>query len=364
MKNFKYLSILSILFLFIACGADKNNGIFVPANNADIEYMGRIGHTDSTAEIYWSGSSATVAFNGTGVSALLKDEKGHNYFNIIIDGDSIIILHPDSTKKLYPLADNLPLGKHTVQLFKRTEWTKGKTSFYGFQLSSGAELLKIPSKKKSIEFYGNSITAGYAVEDYSGKDCPDSTNTNNYNSYAAMTARHFNANYSCIARSGIGITISWFPQVMKEMYYRLNPADPNSVWDFKKFTPDIVVINLFQNDSWLVERPEFEEFKRLFGTKKPDKNYIEQEYRNFVKSLREKYPKAAIICMLGSMDITRQPSKWPQYVKEAVKPLNDKNIYTLFIPYKNTPGHPRVKEQKVMADSLISFINKNQLWGK
>jgi hypothetical protein len=39
-----------------------------------------------------------------------------------------------------------------------------------------------------MEFYGNSITAGYAIEDFSGNDQPDSTYTNNYLSYAAITA--------------------------------------------------------------------------------------------------------------------------------------------------------------------------------
>ena len=361
MKKFNTFLLFSFLFIFIACSfGDKN--VFVAANNDNLEYMGRIGRTDSTAEIYWSGSSVSIEFSGTDVSALMKDEKGNNYFNIIIDGDSIVLMHPDSLKKLYPLASNLPAGKHIVQLFKRTEWTQGKTSFYGFQLNTGAKLLKIAHKNKMIEFYGNSITAGYAVEDYSGKDRPDSIYTNNYNSYAAMTARHFNANYSCIARSGIGITISWFPQIMKEMYYRLNPADSTSIWDFKKAVPAIVVVNLFQNDSWLVERPQFEQFKKRFGTTKPTKTFIINEYRNFVKSLREKYPDTAIICMLGSMDITRQPTKWPQYVTEAIKPLQDKNIYTLFLPYKNSPGHPKVEEQKTMADSLISFIDKNNLW--
>jgi len=49
-------------------------------------------------------------------------------------------------------------------------------------------------------------------------------------------------------------------------------------------------------------------------------------------------------------------TSWPGYVKEAVKQLDDKNIYTLFVPYKKTPGHPGKKEQQVLADSLIRMI--------
>ena len=55
-------------------------------------------------------------------------------------------------------------------------------------------------------------------------------------------------------------------------------------------------------------------------------------------------------------------SEWPVYVTQATQQLNDKNIYTLFVPYKNTPGHPKKNEQKALADSLINFIDKNIVW--
>jgi hypothetical protein len=149
---------------------------------------------------------------------------------------------------------------------------------------------------------------------------------------------------------------------MPEIYNRLNPGDPNSKWDFSKYTPDVVVINLFQNDSWLVNQPNHEQFKARFGTTKPDENKIIKAYQDFVMKIRNEYPKASIICTLGSMDITQQGSPWPGYVEKAVKELNDSKIYTHFMPYKNTPGHPKAAEQKVMADDLIQFIDQNIKW--
>jgi hypothetical protein len=51
---------------------------------------------------------------------------------------------------------------------------------YGFVLEKGTQIVDPPSKKnRKIEFYGNSITAGYGVEDYSGLDRSDSIFTNN-----------------------------------------------------------------------------------------------------------------------------------------------------------------------------------------
>jgi len=66
--------------------------------------------------------------------------------------------------------------------------------------------------------------------------------------------------------------------------------------------------------------------------------------------------------MLGNMDITKEGSVWPGYVKEAIVALNDEKIHTLFVPYKNSDGHPKVEEQKIMAEELIHFIEKVILW--
>ena len=62
------------------------------------------------------------------------------------------------------------------------------------------------------------------------------------------------------------------------------------------------------------------------------------------------------------MDATSKGSKWINIVKQAVAALHDENIYTHFIPYKNTPGHPSIQEQEDLANSLIQFIDKNIDW--
>ena len=42
--------------------------------------------------------------------------------------------------------------------------------------------------------------------------------------------------------------VSWFPLIMPEMYDRLTPTEASSKWDFSSYQPDVVVVNLFQND--------------------------------------------------------------------------------------------------------------------
>jgi hypothetical protein len=295
----------------------------------------------------------------------LKNENGTVYFYAIIDGDAQHAkkIKPDTTKTSYVLATGLPNGKHSVQIFKLSDNTT-ITSFYGFELNEGAHVLKpdLPGKKK-IEFYGNSITAGHGVDVPDGQgDSGAPEFFNNYLTYGALTARHYNAQYSCIARSGIGVMLSWFPIIMPEMYDRLNPNDPGRKWDFSKYTPDVVVINLFQNDSWLINNPAHEQFKARFGTTPPNEDKIVKSYQNLVSKIRGKYPKASIICALGNMDATRKGSPWPGYIEKAVKGLNDSKIYTHFFAYKDTDGHPKIAEQKAMADDLIDFIDKNIKW--
>ena len=361
MKKIHHLLFI-IMFVIMAC--KDNNELVIPFSNPEIEFSGRIHFIkDKAAEIYWSGSSIKINFEGESIEALLKDESGDNYYNVILDNDSISILRPSKSKQYHQLASGLSEGKHTVELFKRAEWDRGKTSFYGFKINSGAKLLSKPApKNRKIEFYGNSITAGFAIEDFSGKDSPDSTYTNNYLSYAAITARHYDAKYKCICRSGIGITVSWVPQIMPEIYDRLNPLDPNSKWDLSADEPDIVVVNLFQNDTWLVNLPEHEEFKKRFGDNPPTEEEIINAYQQFITNLRNNYPKANIICTLGSMDAAKQGSKWMGYIKLAVANLNDKKIQTHFMPYLKSKGHPTIKDQEIMAKNLIEFIDQNIEW--
>ena len=349
-----------VLFIFIALNGFSQQ--FVSFSNKHIAYEGRIAFTGDAAELMWPGTSITINFTGTGISGIFKDQDTSNYYNIILDKDSIYTIQFDTLKETVSLAEGLPYGKHSLQLFKRTEWDKGKTWFYGFVKNPDSKLLKRDKlPKRKIEFFGNSITCGYAINDMAG-DSPTGYYENNYDSYAAITARHFKAQYHCTSKSGIGIMVSWFPLIMPEMYNRLDPTDSSSKWDFSKYTPDVVVINLFQNDSWIINMPDNEQFKKRFGTKAADSNQIVDAYKNFVQTIRTTYPKAQIICMLGNMDITKKGSPWPGYVQKAVNELHDQKIVTFFAPYKNTGGHPKVKEQAAMANGLIQFIDEHIKW--
>tara|TARA_B100000809_G_scaffold193813_1_gene192880 strand:+ start:29863 stop:30945 length:1083 start_codon:yes stop_codon:yes gene_type:complete len=349
-----------LLLLLIYCGSAPTSAtkeIEVSFDNKNVYYEGRVAKNKDigAAEIYWPGSSVSLQFEGMSISAILDDEKGENYFTVVVDGLETSVLHLSKGKKQYVLADSLAKGKHIVELHKRNDWGYGKTLFYGYEVA-GDKTFPLETKKMFIELYGDSITVGYANEVTSGKDRSTGDVTNNYSAYGAVTARNLNAEYSCIAHSGIGIMVSWHDLIMSEEYDRFDPSDATIRWDFTKKQPDVVVINLFQNDSWLIKMKNNNQFKKRFGTVAPTKEQLIINYVTFVKTIRSKYANAKIICMLGNMDITRQGSVWPGYVKEAVAEIDDVNIYSVFVPYKNSTGHPKVNEQKIIANKLTAFI--------
>jgi len=118
------------------------------------------------------------------------------------------------------------------------------------------------------------------------------------------------------------------------------------------------VINLLQNDSWLIGRdhklqPEPDDAARIAN------------YRRFVARIRQLYPDAYIVCALGSMDATRPGSPWPGYVKTAVEQLHaegDSRIDTIFFPFTGYGQHPRVKQHQANAAMLTAFIREKMGW--
>jgi hypothetical protein len=335
----------------------------VPFNSPHVFYEGRVFFGARAAEFAWPGISAGLMFRGRSVSAVLSDEDTTVFYNVILDDSVVFKFRVSKGKQSYQLFSDLVSSVHKVQVFKRTDWFKGSTMFYGFETSGETQLLlPPPAKLRRMEFYGNSIACGLAVEDTNAIESGNKAFENSYLSYTALTARHFDAGYSCIAKGGIGLMLGLVPYVMPEVYDRVGPSIDFAKWDFSKYTPDIVVINLFQNDSWLIKMPGHDDFVKRFGKKTPTDSFIVAAYKNFVSSLRNKYPAAHIICTLGSMDVTKEGSPWPGYVLKALEELKDAKVYSHFFKYKDSPGHPRIAEQKEMADSLIGFIEKNIKW--
>ncbi|WP_341834997.1 hypothetical protein WJU16_18995 [Chitinophaga pollutisoli] len=332
------------------------------AQNKRANFTGRVKHFgNGSTGIYWPGTMISTRFSGTSVAAELEDATGRNVYRIIIDGQPVRDFTPAYGRKTYVIAENLKPGKHTVSLHRQTDWYNGITTFHGFRYEDGTKTYRIKTPRRRIAFYGNSITvgAGMRERDTSSKG----PSTNNYLSYSARTARHFGAEYHCNSSSGIGLMISWGNDIMPEIYDRTNPADSSSVWDFSKDKPEIVVVNLLQNDASLFLQPKHPQYIRQFGDKAaPTPETVIVTYMGFIKNLRRHYPNARIICALGSMGAVSNGSPWPGYIREAVNRLQDPRIHAFTFDYIGGNGHPNAAEHAVMAERLIAFINKISDW--
>jgi len=349
-----------IALILLVC--HPHAGTFVSPDDAQLQYVGRFDFDNPSGPLLsWPGSSVEGRFTGSSLTLKLDDQFGNNYFNIFLDGDLLrpVVLHAVQGSRTYQVASGLSPGPHSFLLSKRTEGAEGATAFQGVVLETGAKMLAAPPRKqRRIEFFGDSITAGMGNEAavYGREDLP--ADKNNFMSYASITARNLDAEAHIIAQSGIGIMISWVPFTMPDFYDQLSAVGNNeSRWDFNRWTPDVVVINLMQNDKWLMERE-----KRI--VRSADDRV--QAYKRFVQRIRSLYPRAYIVCALGSMDATRSGSDWPGYVRSALEQIrreeNDRRIDAVFFDFTGFEGHPRIAQHRANANRLTAFIRERMGW--
>lgn len=332
------------------------------ADNKNFQYTGRVDFSQKHKPmISWPGTSIKTKFTGSYLAITLEDEKGENYFSVIVDDE---IYHPyvieaKKGKHEYVIAQDLSSGEHTLEIYKRTEGEQGGSYFYG--ISVDGELKQpAPRPQRKIAFFGDSITTGMGNEAADNGADHLNSEKNNYWSYSSITARALNAEQHTVSQSGIGIMISWFDFIMPQFYDQLSAVGNNdSQWDFSQWQPDVVVINLFQNDSWLIDRE-----KRL--KPQPTEQDIIDAYTQFISKIYAEYPNAYFICALGSMDATREGSKWPGYVKQAVEQFKQqkkyKRIDTLTFDFNGYWAHPRVHQHKTNAAKLTKFIQQKMAW--
>lgn len=357
----KIPALLSIFFIAFAAVAEPVQ--LIPADNPNYLYTGRIDFADKKAPlISWTGTSIKANFTGTSLAIKLDDQLGKNYFNIFIDNERQhpYVLEAKAGEQTYVITTALKPGNHSLEIYKRTEGEEGATSFKGILVDQGAKLLAPPARPgRRIEIYGDSISTGMGNEGADNGADHLLSEKNNYWAYGAITARNLNAELHTISQSGIGVMISWFPFIMPQFYDQLSAVGDNDTrWDFSSWTPDLVIINLFQNDAWLIDRE-----KRLQPVPTDEERI--QAYINFVRSIRARYPHAQIICALGSMDATAT-SKWPGYITAAVERMkkenNDRKLDTIFFEFTGYGGHPRIAQHKANAEKLTAFIKHKMNW--
>jgi lysophospholipase L1-like esterase len=321
-----------------------------PAEPA-VHYVGRYDDSDPThVRMGWSGVGAVVRFAGTAASVRL-DDKGQ-YFTVVVDG---VVQPPLATapgEQSYPLAQGLPPGEHTVELYRRTEGSFGPTVLLGVDLEG--ELLAPPPVQRRIEIIGDSITCGYGNE---GTDpCDFSAETeNHYLTYGAVAARAVGAEISAVCWSGKGVVNNYGDDVnepMPQIYDRLLASD-GAPWSFA-WQPDVVVINLGTND---------------FSTDgDPAEGVFVPAYVQFMAHLRDVYPDAFILAIAPSL-WGAEAEMVAGYLQSAVDQRHSEGDPDVAFANVNVDwigsgcnGHPSVATHAAMGAKLAETLQAQLGW--
>lgn len=325
----------------------------------NVEFIGRfatVGGTDHK-QFEWSGSTITAGFEGTEISINLKILRNgpygeNDYFNVTVDNGQPYVLKITKGTDKYTLASGLKNGYHTVVVTKRTEAAFGALiQFEGFDYGTGKAAPAPARMERRIEIYGDSISAGYGNEGTGNGFRLDEENADL--TYASITAKNLNAEYTAIALSGHGVHISLSQSTTEVVpkYFDRNLYKTSGTYRFNQPDPDVVIINLGTND---------------YAAGVSDADYYES-YTNFVAKIRRKYPDAYIV--LTTCGGTVRPMDLLQQIVDTRRTkYGDEKIGRFVGDFKDldgafgADGHPSVYGHKQLADQLTDYLKEKLGW--
>ena len=337
-------------------GGGTDGTVAAPDGGADaapvrpgVRFVGRYDTLDGGATRFeWPGVSLHARFTGRGVGLDLSDTGGSE-LAVFVDGSEHPKIVATAGRKTYAVA-GLDAGTHELLVWRRSESFVGLTQFHGVALDDGGALLSPPAPlTRRIEIVGDSLTCGYGNEGAPGCNFTSGTE-NNYLAYGSVAARLVNAELSTVAWSGLGMYRNYndVDASAKPLPYFYDDALPTNgaKWDFSKFVPDVVVINLGTNDS------------STHGD--PGQPFVDA-YIAFVKRVRAKYPSAFIACIDASSGVTADIAN----VVAAIKGGGDSKIEAIAITGQNgqgCDGHPNVASDQAMGQSLAGELRRIMGW--
>jgi len=391
MKLNLYLLILAV-FSVVSVLSKKTNKLysFEPTKN-NVKILGRanyqngylwFGLTDTGIEYHFNGK--TTVINVTADTKAYSEESPA-HVGIYVDGK--VYQKSFITQKNTNFTVNFDKkGNHVVTFIKLSEAEQGSLRINDIKADC-KKIKPTPQKKKMIEFIGDSITCAYGV-DGTEADTFSTTTQDGSKSYAYLTAKKFNADYSIVAYSGFAIlsAVSFTGErtpntTLPPIYDKLgltfgseffslgsNEFDDGTYelqstkWmGYDNYKPDLIVINLGTNDSFYFFT--IDESKVAAETE-----VFIQKYEDFLTQLRSKYPKTEILCTYGTMG-QYIVSDIEKAVNNYITKTGDTRVHTYWFNVqdseKNGMGadtHPNAQSQIDSAHELIDVIKKLYGW--
>jgi lysophospholipase L1-like esterase len=325
----------------------------IPASDTRFRYEGRFDFFDSNAPVViWQASRISIDFQGDAIRLLFDDVKGQCFLNAQVDGSNTVVEIREGTSAQPAKLSGFGAGEHHLMLFKRSEANAGTVHFRGIEIAPGAKawLPAPPDYKLAMEFIGDSITVGACNEDGTADQWENRRTHNAAFSFAALTAEAFNADYRNTAVSGMGVATGWVDMKAGEIWDRLYPNTNSPRADLSKWTPQVVFVNFGENDN---SYPE--------AHKQPFPANFTDNYVSLIQAIRRAYPATQIVLLRGGMFGGEQSEPLRVAWEAAVKRLerDDANIsHFVFHHWKLT--HPRVADDRVMADKLVAWLKEQK----
>ena len=323
----------------------------IPAADARFRYEGRFDFSNSNAPvIVWQASRISLDFEGNTLGLLFDDAQGQCFFNAEVDGSNTVVEVREGKPAQPATRAGFGPGRHHLALFKRSEADAGTVRFRGVTLAAGKKAWAPPAPvyRLRMEFFGDSITVGACNED-GDTDQWDNRRTHNAAlSYTALTAAAFSADYRNIAVSGMGIATGWVDKKAGEVWDRIypNPASPRA--DLMQWVPQVIFVNFGEND---------DSYPKAHGQPFPA-GYTDG-YIALIRAIRAAYPSAHIVLLRGGMYGGAQSELLRQAWESAATQLEatDQGI-SHFIFTHWTRNHPRVADDRSLADELIAWLKQ------
>jgi len=132
--------------------------------------------------------------------------------------------------------------------------------------------------------------------------------------------------------------------------------DHSERWDFSRYQPQLVCINLGTND---------------LSTNNYDIKRYEKNYRSFLATVRGHYPNAKIVLVTGPMLGEKESSQQRKVLDGIRKDFNDngdKEIYRFDFTFQTgdlmygASWHPSFWQHQKMAGELIAFLRPLMGW--
>ncbi len=341
----------------------EKNVKYIGRNIYDENNVAWLVQSGSAVEFTVNAKSAEITINGDGNTE--SDEKYRPRYAVIVDGEIILDELLSVKEKTVQLFEGTSPRTAVVKVIHLSEANNGAVGVSKLKVDSDAAVPAVPTAKKdlSIEFIGDSITCAYGVE---GKDQYEGfmTSTENFmKSYAYLTAKQLDADYSAVCYSGHGIVSGYSSSgdavtdsLVPDYYDYVGKYGSYKVpWDFASHENDVVVINLGTNDN-------------TYASKDYETRGVEyaEKYAEFLTHIHEINPDAYIICTVGTMGCTEM---YP-YIEMAVESFKKFSGYDRIMSYQSathtqadgmgSDWHPSEKTQQnsayVLADKICQAL--------